>query len=322
MVRMSTEPIAKAYTDHAREEYCPFFYVDEPARFGLKQHYCDTIFGSMRYFVTGPARPDASVTLLLHGVGGSWSTWSHLLQQIQVERRGLPDLLIVEIPGFGASENNRPDLPAGLVADVLVKLIHDLGWTKFRVIGHSMGGFLALDLAARNPTGLSGVAVISGFYFTIIDTVKSPWLTLVRSPKSAATYVGFALLSMVNPKRHPRLKRLHDGLLPWMMRGLAAHPSWIAPTTRLRMASSGGSTSFKKAARNAIGYDPDATWGTISVPLLAIGGAHDKMVPPKDLRRLARSSHARTVEISEAGHFAHIERPAEVLSLLTQFELV
>ena len=234
----------------------------------------------------------------------------------------LGDLLIIDIPGFGKSENILPHLNVAQVGEAILSLARSLGWREFKVLGHSMGGFLTLDMASRNPQGLVAIAVISGFYFTVVETAVNPWRTLLRSPGSAGLYLGFSLLSTMSPRKHPQFTSFYDRLLPIIFRGIVAHPRRMPPEMRMQIASAGDGASFKKAAHNAIGYNPKIRWAQIKVLVTAIGGAEDMLVPPADLRELGEQTLADPHLISDAGHFSHLERPAQVLAALTKFNCV
>src|SRR5262245_9303387 len=96
----------------------------------------------IHYEQTGAGPP----LLLVHGLSGSSSWW----------RRNVPafahhfTVYSVDLVGFGRSRRQLPPtLPAA--ADLLNELIGHLGYQRVSIVGHSMGGHIALLLAARHP---------------------------------------------------------------------------------------------------------------------------------------------------------------------------
>src|SRR2546423_3740257 len=105
--------------DAAQEfPYCPFDIDNNPAALGLIADTADTPFGKM-YVARTPVRTNDTATFFLHGVGSSWTTWSPLLRAAQA--RGTPptDVILVDLPGFGRSENRLDHLESLQVAAAL-----------------------------------------------------------------------------------------------------------------------------------------------------------------------------------------------------------
>lgn len=87
--------------------------------------------------------------LLIHGLGGSWRSWSTILPQLAAQRT----VIAIDLPGHGASPA-EPDSGtfAGLVGSVQ-RFIADNGLTGIDVVGSSMGARIALELARRGGVG-------------------------------------------------------------------------------------------------------------------------------------------------------------------------
>jgi pimeloyl-ACP methyl ester carboxylesterase len=258
------------------------------------------------------------VTLFLHGVGGTWAVWTPLLEVAATLGLDLGDVLLVDLPGFGASENRHGHLGAEAIGPLLRGLARDLGWSEIRLVGHSMGGFLALDMASRRPPDISSVYVVSGAYFSIVDTVQRPLRSLVTSPSSALAYGQLVALAKAGAAGTVLLEALdRSRLLPLFLRGLFAHPYELPRGVVSYLARSAAPASFLLAAQNADGYHAAARWRQIQVPLRATFGAGDRLVPPTDMMRLERAvPHAITACLPDVAHFGLIERPDLVASFL------
>src|SRR3954468_20008599 len=85
--------------------------------------------------------------VLIHGVGSQWQVWEPVLETVARER----EVIAVDLPGFGDS----PTLPIGTVptvdalADAVAAFLDGLGIEKPVIAGNSLGGWIALELAAR-----------------------------------------------------------------------------------------------------------------------------------------------------------------------------
>src|SRR4051794_39622459 len=83
--------------------------------------------------------------VLIHGVGSQWQVWSPLIPLLAPHR----DVIALDLPGFGES----PLLPGGVepdpyaLTDAVVQFLDELGLERPPVVGNSLGGLIALELA-------------------------------------------------------------------------------------------------------------------------------------------------------------------------------
>src|SRR3954468_19582360 len=93
---------------------------------------------------SGPGEP----VVLIHGVGSFWQAWKPVIEAVRGER----DVIALDLPGFGGS----PSLPIGVVpnapalADAGAAFLDELGLERPLIGGNSLGGWIALELAARD----------------------------------------------------------------------------------------------------------------------------------------------------------------------------
>jgi len=93
--------------------------------------------------------------VLLHGIGMDRRAWDPVVPALARDF----DVIAVDLPGFGESAPGRAD-PASL-AEAVAGLLTDLGVTSPHVAGNSLGGWVALELAALEPAGLGPVASLT-----------------------------------------------------------------------------------------------------------------------------------------------------------------
>ena len=205
----------------------------------------------------------------------------------------------------------------GLAATV-AEVARALGYRRWVVLGHSMGGFIALQLAASEPECTASVALISPTTFSVIDSVRHPILRCAALPAYTALLMVMRLLS--------RLGRVGQALIAGVVR-LSLLRLLVSPlfhraarmdaTVIGALASEVRPTGFAVASAQAGAYHAAERWSRILCPVRSVTGESDVFVAASDARRLRRViADFDTVTIAGAGHFAHIEQPFAVLRTL------
>ncbi|WP_410672131.1 alpha/beta fold hydrolase [Amycolatopsis sp. cmx-4-68] len=304
-------------------EYFPFELDTDPRSFGMVSGFYPGPFGLLHY-LHSTADHGSEATVLLHGVANDWTTWTPFLR-LECERssgqrpaEALRDFVLVDLPGFGRSDNSEDHLNSRQVGDLLIALVRQLGFDSVRLVGHSMGGFLALDIAVRYPAEVSSVHLVAGAYFSVIRTVQSPWLSLMVRRKVAVAYFSQSALAMLGPVGPPLIRVLAKArLLPLSLRGFLAFP-WSANRSFLTGLARGiRPKSFLLAAQNGSDYDPDVEWSKIRCPVVGVFGEKDKLVPVADMVDLRRvCDGVETHLIDSCAHFPHVEMPHQAYDCL------
>ena len=293
------------------DEYCPFDLEDDLAAFGLVPYQFDAAYGSQVGYRS--AEPTSStVRLLLHGVGGTAVSWTPLLQEYQRMGQPIGDVVIPDLPGFGASENRRSDLWAEDVGLMLIEMVRHFGWEQIHLVGHSMGGFLALDMASQKHHEVERLTIVSGAYFSVIDTANGPLRALRTHRGTAISYLGMRALAAFGPLGSWLMRAvLALNLSKPLLSGMVAEPDRLKPKVRRALLVNLRPRAFSLAAKNGVAYSAGEAWGRIDVPTKALFGREDGLVPPVDADRLAAALPKAEIHMLEGvGHFAHIERPS------------
>lgn len=259
--------------------------------------------------------PDSGTPdVYLHGAAGTWTTFRTLLS-------GAPahDRVLIDLPGWGESttdarlEHFSIDAMARAVTGVLLSL----GYRRWNLVGHSMGGFLALHVAAAWPERTVSVAAISATTFGVSEATRRPLRRLFRFPAFVGMLLVMRSMAALGPAGSALIRAI--GTTPVMgplMSPFFAEPAVISPGEIRRLSNDARPASFSAAARAASHYDFDR-WRGILCPVLAIRGDNDVFTPPSDLIRLAGIvPHVQMVTIPRCGHFANIERPEQLQGLL------
>jgi pimeloyl-ACP methyl ester carboxylesterase len=237
---------------------------------------------------------------MLHGIAGSTASWAPLVTALARAHR----VVAIDLPGFGRSEALAGEVRTGRLAEVVAETLDVLGIARAAVVGQSLGGIVALQLALDRPELVSSLVVISaGYAFAIPpedDPARQghvPGTLRLLAPKSLAD--AAALLGLV----------LDDS-------ARAANPAAIEEVVRAHAASA----PTCNALVASFGRREDALDGRLDrvrAPTLVLAGASDRLTPPSLSKRLCASiPGARLAVVGHAGHAPVAERPADVQALV------
>jgi len=290
----------------------------DAARFGLRADTVATALGPVVVRRSAERGSDEAL-LLLHGAAGSWSTWTPLLAAAARTDRPLADVVAPDLPGFGDSPG-PPDadaLTGPAVADALVTVLRHLGYRRWRVVGHSLGAAIALDLAAAEPDAAVGLVLASPPVHAAGEVARHPVLRASALP----WYAGMLAVMRIG-RAAPRfatgalriLRR--TGLLRVIASPLFADARAVDRTVPDALAAEVRPAAFLAAAREAARTD-DRGWTRIRCPVVAVSGDRDVFVAPVDRDALiGRVPHATWRVLERCGHFPHVERADAVLDAI------
>jgi pimeloyl-ACP methyl ester carboxylesterase len=269
---------------------------------GFEERFAEVRGSSLRYLVCGEGQP----LVLVHGLGGAASNWLALAPLLLRGRR----LLVPELPGHGGSE----PLPAARnlngYADSLAALVEREGFSPAAVVGHSLGGAIALRLAIRRPEGISGL-VLAGAAGISSGT---------RSARYALTITG-----ILKPGRriapHRRLVA-RSAVLKSLVFGRwgAADPQALsAEVVDAFLSGPARHTDTVSAAKALVRDDPRPDLDRVQCPSLVLWGARDNQLPIGDAFDYARRLRGRLRVIADCGHLLIGERPDACADAIESF---
>jgi pimeloyl-ACP methyl ester carboxylesterase len=282
----------------------------------LRRHIIPTGLGPCTVRVQPGTGSPASGTaeVYLHGAAGSWTSFEPLLAEASPR-----DRVLIDLPGWGEStEGARLEL-FGIeeMARAVTEVLNELGYPRWHLVGHSMGGFLALHIAAAWPERTASVASISATTFGVSEAVREPLRSLSRFPAFAGMRLLMRSLGAMGPAAPVLVRAV--GATPVMgllMSPFFADPAGISAGVIRGLGHDARPASFSAAARAVAQYDFDR-WRGIRCPVLASRGDSDVFTSLSDLDRLAAMvPNVRTVAIPHCGHFANVEQPEQVKRLL------
>jgi pimeloyl-ACP methyl ester carboxylesterase len=261
---------------------------------GRRLRYCD--YGS----------GDGPPVVMIHGLGGSWQNWLENIPRIGRERR----VIAVDLPGHGASEMpaERMSIPGlGRTVEALCEQL-DLG--EVVLIGNSMGGFTAAEVAIQHPGRCAGIVLVSAAGITVGNLRREP------------TLVGARLVAMVGTWTATRAEHLvgRRRLRPLVYGTFIRHPTRIPTDLLYEITYTSGKQGWFYAVDALTSYDFRDRLPEIKCPTLIIWGAEDMLVPVKDASEFERLiPNSRKVVFEDTGHTAMLERPPTFNACVVEF---
>jgi pimeloyl-ACP methyl ester carboxylesterase len=261
--------------------------------------------GALTYTIAGSGAP----VLLVHGLGGSRHTWRHLIGILARTHT----VIAPDLPGHGDSGGPGGDYSLGAHATALRDLLVSLGLPSATIIGHSLGGGIALQFAYQFPERTDRLVLIS-------SGGLGPQLTLalraVTLPAAETVVAALARIPSALTRR----------VLPAMPALIARQDAASVADSLRDLADGRRRRTFIRTARTVI----DWRGQTISaarhlellagLPVLVAWGSDDKTIPPRHHEAAAAANPAfHTAEIADAGHYPHETAPERLGPAITAF---
>jgi pimeloyl-ACP methyl ester carboxylesterase len=240
------------------------------------------------YFLHEGGSASRPPVILIHGLGGDHLSWP-------ADVRRLPDYTVyaLDLPGHGKSSG--PDLQSiSAYAERVVQFLNDIGLFKAVLVGHSLGGAVALTLAAEHAERVAGIVLIaSGERLPMASTI----LENAASPSTFPLAVQALQEAAFGPHAKASLKELTSKRLSDSRPSLLYHDLMACDT-----------------------FDISQRLADICTPTLVISGTADRICPLRYAENLARSIPGAALQtVEDAGHMVMLEQPHRVAGLLTVF---
>jgi pimeloyl-ACP methyl ester carboxylesterase len=208
--------------------------------------------------------------------------------------------------GIGGSTTPRADLSIPLMAADALAVANDAGVGRFHLVGHSMGGVIAQEVALQATARVRSLTLMN----TVVRGRDATGLSLPMIVTGLRTRVGTrtmrrnAFLELVMPA--DALQSVDRAALAEKLARLFGHDLADQPPIVMRQLSAMGR------------YDARTRLQELSaVPTLVVSGAHDRIASPASGRALAAAiPNARFVEFADAGHGLPIQHADRINTLL------
>ncbi|GLH73398.1 alpha/beta hydrolase [Geothrix limicola] len=225
--------------------------------------------------------------VFVHGFPLNRSCWSKQVECFKSRNR----VIALDLPGFGASEAERGPATMNHFAEGIFTLCQYLQTGPIVLVGHSMGGYIALAFAQAYPVFLRGLVLVGTRAGRDEPEVASARRMRARAVQQAG--IGSVVTDMA-PKMLSAINTDLD----------------MARQVRDTMASSSSEGVVSALLGMADRPDRRAQLASIQVPTLVVAGADDTLIPMRESVDMAETiPEARLVVIPKAGHLVAYEQP-------------
>ena len=254
---------------------------------------------------------EGPVLLLIHGIAGEWENWREVIEPLARQHR----VIAPDLPGHGASAPGGGDYSIGAMASGLRDLLLALGHERATVVGHSLGGGVAMQLAYQFPEMVERLVLVS-------SGGLGPEVSLVL--RAAALpgadpfiYATAGLGQRVGGTIGRGLSAI--GLRPSadVAEVLRGYASLTDPERR---------AAFLATLRSVIGTGgqrvdaTDRLYLAGLLPVLIVWGARDSIIPVRHGEDAHRAIPGSRLEIFEdVGHLPQLEAPGRFIAVLERF---
>lgn len=252
------------------------------------------------------------VVLFIHGILGSQRQWARLVDQMDDDHR----VLVPDLFGHGESAKPKGDYSLSAHAATMRDLLDHLGIDRVTVVGHSLGGGIAMQFFYLFPERVDRLVLVSsgGLGREVNLVLRSatlpgaaPVLSLIASTHVLSRVEALGRgASKIGWRPGADLNAIWQGFS-----GLSDRESRRAflATTRA-VIDIGGQTITAH----------DHLEGVLPIPTLVVWGSKDRMIPAWHALSLQQAAPDCRVELFEgAGHFPHLEDPDRFARVLRQF---
>lgn len=244
--------------------------------------------------------------LFVHGLSGCWQNWLENLPHFARTHRAIA----VDLPGFGASPvpGDRIAIPG--YARVLELLCDALGVETAAVVGNSMGGHIAAELAISAPRLVERLVLVSPAGVSTAHANRQAALAVARAITLTSGWTSARVDDMA---RRPRLRRLALGFV-------CRHPELLSAPLARELMHGSGKPGFVPALEAVLAHPIEDRLPEIACPTLVVWGRNDRVIPVRDVRAFERAIPGVQTEVwPETGHVAMLERPARFNARLERF---
>lgn len=232
--------------------------------------------------------------LVLHGLFGSSSNWRSVARHLAPTRT----VHSVDLRNHGASPWADSMDYTGMADDVL-QLMDRLGLEQPAVMGHSMGGKVAMALALRHPQRVRQLVVIDIAPVSYADTL-TPFAEAMRRADVLAA------ASRADVQRRLQQAVPDPGVVPFLMQNLVAHNDHF--DWRINLPGILGSMP------QLCGFPSELMGAAFGQPVTVIAGDRSGYVAAGDGSAFAPMfSQVRVEVVANAGHWVHADQPGDFL---------
>ncbi len=244
------------------------------------------------------AGADRPRVLLLHGIGGGAAIWGEGGSNTVVTLAAAGyDAQALDLPGYGGAAGTTS------ISGFAEAVLQASGDAPVVLVGHSMGGMVAQEVAATSPGRVAGLVLLCTS--AAFGPPGGSWQAQFVAERLAPLEAGIGMAGMA--------ERLVPGLVAPQA---GTDPRRIATEVMSRVPEA----TYRQALVAIAAFDRREALARIGVPTLVVAAEHDRTAPPEVMRRMAdRIPGAEYTCLVDAGHIANVEQPLAFHAVLLDF---
>lgn len=232
--------------------------------------------------------------VFIHGFCETHEIWNGFAERFSDRYR----VIVIDLPGFGLSALPENAISIEDIGASVINLLNDLSLSSYTLVGHSLGGYVALAMASLQEKSVTGIVL-----FHSTPTSDTP-----EKKENRNKVIDFVLENGVPPfvetfvpglfanKNHPAIERVRKMALQTPQNTLLAYTAAM----RDRPARLDFVKNFKK-------------------PGLLLGGAFDNIITPQSLVETAEKTGMNLIFLNECAHMGMLEDPKAASMELKKF---
>ena len=250
---------------------------------------------------------DEEPVVLVHGLGGQWQNWLENIPRLAQDRR----VVAMDLPGFGLSPEPEGEVSIPGYGRCVNALCDRLGLGKVELVGNSMGGYIAAEVAIQFPERVSRLVLVSAAGISSAETLQAPILTFGRVATALATNSAARHRHLASRRWTRHLSLALVARYPGRLKADLAYEGFF------KGAGKGG---FDAALRASLDYDFRDRLPDVKVPTLIVWGEKDSIIPVRDADEFERLiEDSRKVVMRDTGHIPMAERPQAFNDVVVEF---
>jgi len=264
---------------------------DEHGDTGQVSQFADVNGSHIRYVRRGDETSTATPVLLIHGFGGDLDNWLFNIDAIAARN----PVIALDLPGHGQSSVRLSDTSLAGLARFVLAFLDVIGVPRTHLVGHSMGGAIAAQMAKEAPSRAASVSLIGSA--GLGEEINGGYLTGFVNATSRRELKPVVEQLFADPGLVTR-QLLEDLLKFKRLDGVAE------ALTSLGGSLFPGGRQTEQPARTL----------PATIPMLVIWGESDRIIPSTQLAHAP--IHAKVALLKGAGHMVQMERASEVNGLI------
>ena len=262
---------------------------------------------SVRYASAGKG----PVLLLIHGMGGCLENWTEVIGPLSEKHT----VIAPDLPGHGFSSTNNGDYSIGALASGLRDLLLSLGHEKATLVGHSLGGGIAMQFTYQFPEMVERLVLVS-------SGGLGPEVSLVLR---AAALPGASFFIKTTASLAQKTGDWLSGALKAIDYTPSAHVNEVA-RGYVSLADPERRQAFLSTLRAVVGINGqfvsayDRLYLTSALPVLIIWGQEDSVIPVAHAEAAHQALPGSSLEVLHGvGHLPQLEDPKRFTAVLNHF---